>query len=66
MYLFIYLAALGLSCGMWDQVPRLGIEPGSSTESQPLAPQGSPRAAPLGSAPDTQILLKTLLDSACW
>ena len=34
-YLFIYLAALGLSCGMqdlscgmWDLVPRPGIEPG--------------------------------------
>ena len=28
MYLFIYLAAPGLSCGMWDLVPWRGIEPG--------------------------------------
>ena len=26
-YLFIYLSALGLSCGMWDLVPRPGIKP---------------------------------------
>ena len=26
--IFIYLAALGLSCGMWDLVPWPGIEPG--------------------------------------
>ena len=25
--MFIYLAVLGLSCRMWDLVPRLGIEP---------------------------------------
>ena len=27
-FLFIYLAAPGLSCGMWDLVPWPGIEPG--------------------------------------
>ena len=26
--LFIYLAVLGLNCGMWDLVPQPGIEPG--------------------------------------
>ena len=25
--MFIYLAALGLSCSIWDIVPRPGIEP---------------------------------------
>ena len=25
--MFIYLAVLGLSCSMWDLVPRLGVEP---------------------------------------
>ena len=37
-FLFIYLAAQGVlvaafemfSCGMWDLVPRAGIEPGPS------------------------------------
>ena len=28
--LFIYLAALGLGCNVWDLVPWQGIEPGSS------------------------------------
>ena len=28
LLLFIYLAALGLSCGVWDLVPRPGIERG--------------------------------------
>ena len=28
LILFIYLAALGLSCGMWDLAPWPGIEPG--------------------------------------
>ena len=28
--IFIYLAVLGLSCGMWDLVSRPGIEPGPS------------------------------------
>ena len=27
MYSFIYLAVLGLSCGMWVLVPGPGIEP---------------------------------------
>ena len=27
-YLFVYLAALGLSCGMWDLVPEQGWNPG--------------------------------------
>ena len=27
-YLFIHLAALGLSCSMWELVPWPGIEPG--------------------------------------
>ena len=27
IYLFVYLDALGLSCGMWDLVPWPGIEP---------------------------------------
>ena len=26
--MFIYLAALDLSCGMWDLVPQPGIKPG--------------------------------------
>ena len=26
-YLFIYLAAHGLSCGMWDLVPQPGLKP---------------------------------------
>ena len=26
-FLFIYLAALGLSCSMWDLVPQSGVEP---------------------------------------
>ena len=26
-YLLVYLAAAGLSCGMWDLVPRRGIKP---------------------------------------
>ena len=30
-YLFIYLAALGLSCGRWDLIPRPGIKPGPPT-----------------------------------
>ena len=25
--MFVYLAVLGLSCSMWDLVPRLGIKP---------------------------------------
>ena len=29
MLIFIYLAALGLSCNMEDLVPRSGIKPGS-------------------------------------
>ena len=40
---FIYLPALGLSYGMWDLVPRLGIKPpalGMSNVS--LDRQGSP------------------------
>ena len=28
IYLFIYLAASGLSCSMWDLVPQPGMEPG--------------------------------------
>ena len=28
IYLFVYLGALGFSCGMWDLVPWPGIEPG--------------------------------------
>ena len=28
IYLFIYVAALGLNCSMWDLVPRAGIKPG--------------------------------------
>ena len=27
IFIFIYLAATGLSCGMWVLVPRPGIEP---------------------------------------
>ena len=27
LFLFIYLAALGLCCGMWDLIPQPGIEP---------------------------------------
>ena len=27
-YLFVYLAALGLSCGLWDLVPEQGWNPG--------------------------------------
>ena len=27
-FFFIYLAALGLSCSMWDLVPRPGMKPG--------------------------------------
>ena len=41
-FLFIYLAALGLSCSMWDLVPQRGIEPISCTvsmASRPLDPQ---------------------------
>ena len=46
MYLFIYLAALGLSCGMWDQVPWPRIEPGPPTlVAQSLSPW-SPREVP--------------------
>ena len=30
VYLFIYLVVLGLIWGMWDLVPRPGIEPGPS------------------------------------
>ena len=26
-FLFVYLAALGLSCSMWDLVPQPGVEP---------------------------------------
>ena len=42
----IYLAALGLSGSMWDQVPRPGIEPRllhGDMESQSLDYQGNPR-----------------------
>ena len=28
LFLFIYLVALGLNCGMWDLGPRPGVEPG--------------------------------------
>ena len=28
IYLFIYVAALGLNCSMWDLVPGAGIKPG--------------------------------------
>ena len=44
MYLFIYLAASGLSCYMQDLVPQSGIEPGlptQNTEFQPLDHQES-------------------------
>ena len=44
-YVFIYLSALGLSCGMWDLVPQPGIKPGPpalGVWSQPLDHQGSP------------------------
>ena len=43
----IYLAAPGLSCGMWDLVPWPGMKPGSpriGSESQPLDHLGSPES----------------------
>ena len=33
LILFIYLAAPGLSCSMWDLVPLLGIEPALGAQS---------------------------------
>ena len=46
LFFNIYLAALDLSCGMWDLVPWLGIKPMSLgiSESQPLDHEGSPRS----------------------
>lgn len=45
---FIYLAVPGLSCGMWDIVPRSGIEPGPPTfgvwSLSHWTPQGSPNS----------------------
>ena len=35
--LFIYLAALGLSCSMWDLAPRPGIEPGPPALGESLS-----------------------------
>ena len=49
LFFNIYLAALDLSCGMWDLVPWPGIKPGSLgiaeiSESQPLDHEGRPRS----------------------
>ena len=44
-FIFTYLAASGLSCGMQDLVPNPGLNPGpltGSAESQPLDYQGHP------------------------
>ena len=40
--LFIYLAALGPSCSMWDPAPRPGIEPGSPALQADALPSEPP------------------------
>ena len=40
--MFVYLAAPGLSCGIWDLVPRLGIEAGPPALGVWVSATGSP------------------------
>ena len=46
LYFFTYLTAPGLSCGMWDLVPRPGIKPGPPALEEQSLSHRTPREVP--------------------
>ena len=62
LFHFIYLAALGLSCGMWDLLPWLGIESGEHW----VLDTGTPGKSPWDSFLILNIVLFSLRSSICF
>ena len=62
IFMFIYLAALGLSCGMWDLVPRPRIQPGPHVLGDWSLSLWTTREVPISSFFNSQVIyhFKTL------
>ena len=63
IYLFIYLAAPGLSCGTWDPVPRPGIEPRPPALGERSPSHWTTREVPVSSLLFHDYLLSNFLAS---